>query len=212
MAWMAAKRKRVKRGIGDDVARRLPDGKRLKRKMEARMVCGVAFTGVKAKGPTLRIRKTKPIPGLRQREPAAKTDRQRYSALASSVAKALLGSCSRLLPFATPLLRRSAGRPVPAPFVRCGAAGVRSGSTGGSRASYGRGNCTFGRLGRVGAKNFVFERGSVESPDDGLHFIRCRGLDERESFGFLRFVVPDHLHRIRDGVFGREPLFDCRPH
>ncbi len=67
---------------------------------------------------------------------------------------------------------------------------------------------TLGGLRRVGPKNFIFERGSVEAANDRLHFVRCRSLDKRESFGFLRLVVPNHLNRIRDKIFCSEPLFD----
>ena len=65
-----------------------------------------------------------------------------------------------------------------------------------------------GRLGRVRAKNLVFERSSVETADDGLHFVRGRRFHERESLGFLRFVIPDNLNRIGDEVFRGEPLFN----
>ncbi len=71
-----------------------------------------------------------------------------------------------------------------------------------------RNRSTFGRLRGVGAKNFIFERRPVKTLDDGLHFVRCRSLDERESLRFLRFVIPDHLDRIRDKVFSRQPLFN----
>jgi len=65
-----------------------------------------------------------------------------------------------------------------------------------------------GGLRRVGPKNLIFERGSVEAANDRLHFVRRRSLDERESFGFLRLVVPNYLNRIRDKIFCSEPLFD----
>ena len=67
---------------------------------------------------------------------------------------------------------------------------------------------TFRWLRGVGSKDFIFERGSVKSANDGLHLVRCWRLDKRESFRFLRLVVPDHLNRIRDKVFSCEPLFN----
>jgi len=71
---------------------------------------------------------------------------------------------------------------------------------------------SLGRLRRVCPKNFIFERGSIETPDNCLHFVRCGCFHEREAFGLLRFVIPDDLNRIRDKVFGGEPLFNvvCR--
>jgi hypothetical protein len=67
---------------------------------------------------------------------------------------------------------------------------------------------SLGRLRRVCTKNLIFEGGSVETPDNGLHFVRCGCFHESESLGFLRFVIPDDLNRIRDKVFGGEPLFN----
>jgi len=83
----------------------------------------------------------------------------------------------------------------------------RSGGAHGSRAFY-RDRNPFGGLRRVGSKNLIFQRGSVEPADDRLHFVRCWRLDKRESLRFLRLVVPDDLNRIRDKVFSGEPLFN----
>ena len=65
-----------------------------------------------------------------------------------------------------------------------------------------------GGLRGVGPKNLIFERRAVETANNRLHFVRRGSLDKRESFGFLRLVVPNNLNRIRDKVFRREPLFN----
>ena len=73
---------------------------------------------------------------------------------------------------------------------------------------------TFRRLCRVGPKDLVFERGSVETANNRLHFVRSGCLHKSEAFRLLRFVVPDHLYRIRDKVFSGEPLLNvvgCDP-
>ena len=57
-------------------------------------------------------------------------------------------------------------------------------------------------------EGFYPRAGAVETPDNRLHFVRCGSLHERESFGLLRLVIPDDLNRIRDKVFGGEPLFN----
>jgi len=67
---------------------------------------------------------------------------------------------------------------------------------------------TLGRLRGIGTKDFVLERSSVETPDNGLHFVRCGGFHEREALRLLRFVIPDDLNRIRDKVLSSEPLFN----
>jgi len=69
-------------------------------------------------------------------------------------------------------------------------------------------SAALGGLRGIGPKNFIFERGSVETANNRLHFVRCGSLDKRESLGFLRFVVPNYFDRIRDKVFRREPLFN----
>jgi len=111
------------------------------------------------------------------------------------------------------LLALSAATAVHGPAV-AGAVGslhrrplFRSGGADGTRA-FNRDRSPFGGLRRVGSKNFIFQRGSVEPANNRLHLVRCGSLDKRESLGFLRLVVPDHFDRIRDKVFGREPLFD----
>jgi hypothetical protein len=78
----------------------------------------------------------------------------------------------------------------------------------GTRGFVDRDRSAFGGLCRVGSKNFVFQRGSVETADNRLHLVRSRSLDKRKSLGFLRLVVPDNFDRIRDKVFGREPLLN----
>jgi hypothetical protein len=78
------------------------------------------------------------------------------------------------------------------------------GAGGGSRNL----DSAFRRLRRVGSEDFVLERGSVEAANDRLHLVSRGRLDKRESLGFLRFVIPDYFNRVRDKVFGGEPLFN----
>ena len=66
----------------------------------------------------------------------------------------------------------------------------------------------FGRLCRVGPEDFVLERSAVEAAYDRLHLVSRWRFDKRESLGFLRFVIPDYFNRVRDKVFGGQPLFD----
>ena len=70
--------------------------------------------------------------------------------------------------------------------------------------------CTFalGRLRGVGPEQFVFQRRTIETADNRLHFVLRGRFYERESFGFLRFVVTDDLNRIRDQVVSRQPLLN----
>ena len=73
----------------------------------------------------------------------------------------------------------------------------------------------FGRLCRVGPQDFVLERSAVEAANDRLHLVSRWRFDKRESFGFLRFVIPDYFNRVRDKVFSGQPLFDvvrCNPY
>ena len=73
---------------------------------------------------------------------------------------------------------------------------------------YGDDRGAFGRLRRVGPKDFVLKRCSVETANDRLHFVRCGSFHEREAFRLLRFMIPDDLNRIRYKIFGGEPLFN----
>jgi hypothetical protein len=60
----------------------------------------------------------------------------------------------------------------------------------------------------VGPKDFVLERGSVETANNRLHFVLCRRFHKRKAFRLLRLVVPNYLNRIRYEIFGGEPLFN----
>ena len=63
-------------------------------------------------------------------------------------------------------------------------------------------------LGGIGSKDFIFKRCPIKAANNRLHFVRSWRLDKRESLGFLRFVVPDNLNRIRYKIFRGEPLFN----
>lgn len=63
-------------------------------------------------------------------------------------------------------------------------------------------------LRRIGSQDFVLKRGSVETANNRLHFVRCGCFHKRKAFRLLRFMIPDDLNRIRDEVFGGEPLFN----
>lgn len=69
-------------------------------------------------------------------------------------------------------------------------------------------DCAFGRLCRVGPQDFILERSTVEAANDRLHLVSGWRLDKRKSFGFLRLVIPDYFNRVRDKVFGGQPLFN----
>lgn len=58
------------------------------------------------------------------------------------------------------------------------------------------------RLRRIRAQQTIFERCTIEAADDGVHLLRIRRIDERESLGFLRFGIADHFNGVRDQVFG----------
>lgn len=100
----------------------------------------------------------------------------------------------------------SAAAPFHWPVASWGAVGslLGFGGAGGSRAA-GR---AFGGLGRIRSKDLVLERRPVEAADDGLHFVSGGCLDKRESFGFLRLMVPNDLDGICDQIFRGEPLFN----
>src|SRR4029079_2809802 len=57
----------------------------------------------------------------------------------------------------------------------------------------------FGWLGGVGAKQPVFERGAIETPDDRLHLVGRGGFHEGESFGFLLLAIAAGFDRIGNG-------------
>ena len=65
-----------------------------------------------------------------------------------------------------------------------------------------------GRLGRVRAKQTILERSSIETTNDGVHFVRIRRVDKSESLGLLRFGVANHFYRVRDQVFSAQPIPD----
>jgi hypothetical protein len=69
-------------------------------------------------------------------------------------------------------------------------------------------NLGFRRLGRVSAKQAIFEGGAIEAADDRIHFFVIRGVDEREALGFLRFGVSDDLNSVGDQTFGCQPRPD----
>ncbi len=58
------------------------------------------------------------------------------------------------------------------------------------------------RLRRIGAKQAILQRRTVEPADDRIHLLGIWRFDEREALGLLRFGVADHLNRVRDQVFG----------
>jgi len=84
----------------------------------------------------------------------------------------------------------------------------RSRGSSGGRGSAFRCDRSLGGLCGVCSEDLVLKRCAIKTTDDRLHFVSCRSLDKRESLGFLRFVVPDHLDRIRYKIFRRQPLFN----
>src|SRR5580692_8471188 len=76
--------------------------------------------------------------------------------------------------------------------------------TGGSGARTFR----FRRLRLIGSQQPVFERCAVETSDDGVHFLRVRSIDERESLGFLRLGIADHFYVVVYKVFCVQPGLD----
>jgi len=64
------------------------------------------------------------------------------------------------------------------------------------------------RLRRIGSEEPVFQRCAVEAANDRGHLVGGGCFDKSEAFGFLGFVVSDHLDGVGDEVFGGEPLLD----
>jgi len=100
--------------------------------------------------------------------------------------------------FILTLTRRAAtGTP-----IRTVARSFRSGSARG-RCRTLDSNRSFSWLSGVCAEDFVLQWCAIKTANNRLHFVRCRSLYKREAFRLLRFVVPDHLDRIRDKIFRR---------
>jgi hypothetical protein len=73
---------------------------------------------------------------------------------------------------------------------------------------------TLGRLRRVRTQEFIFERGSVETADNALHFLRVWRFNKGKSFGLLRLGIPDHFDAIGNQRLGIQPglyVVRCNP-
>jgi hypothetical protein len=70
--------------------------------------------------------------------------------------------------------------------------------------------CTLGpgRLRRIGPKQAILQRSTVEPADDRVHLLGVGRFDEREALGLLRFGVADNFNCVRDQVFGCKPSLD----
>jgi len=91
-----------------------------------------------------------------------------------------------------------------------------AGSTGIGRYNRLRSTALFALRGlrRIGSQQTVFQRRTIETADDGSHFVGGRSFDKREALRFLRFVIADHFDGVGDQIFGGEPLLDvigCDP-
>ena len=64
------------------------------------------------------------------------------------------------------------------------------------------------RLGRIRAQQAIFERRTIETANNGGHFIGGGRFDKSEALGFLRFVVADHFDGVGHEIFGGQPLFN----
>jgi len=65
-----------------------------------------------------------------------------------------------------------------------------------------------GRLSRVRAKQFIFERRTIKASNDRLHLIYGRRFHKRKAFRLLRLVIANHFHGICDQILRGQPLFD----
>jgi len=70
--------------------------------------------------------------------------------------------------------------------------------------------CTLalGRLCGICPEQLIFQRRTIETANNRLHFVLRGRFYERESFGFLRLVIADYFDRIRDKVIRRQPLLN----
>ena len=132
-----------------------------------------AFTGVEVIRNWLR-----PRPGGRRVRP--------YRTLASSVAKALRGVCSRSF------RRASCGRDV----AGCASGIGRCDGAAAAACCGARRVLPFRGLRRVGPQKPVFQGGAIEAANNRLHLVGGRRFDKSEALGFLRFVVADHLNGV----------------
>ncbi len=66
----------------------------------------------------------------------------------------------------------------------------------------------FGRLSLIGPQETFFKRRTVEPADDGVHLLRIRRRDKRETLRFLGLGVADDFDVIEDEVFRVEPRLD----
>jgi hypothetical protein len=64
------------------------------------------------------------------------------------------------------------------------------------------------RLRRIGPKQAILQRSTVEPANDRVHLLRVGRFDEREALGLLRFGVADDFNCVRYQVFGCQPALD----
>jgi hypothetical protein len=64
------------------------------------------------------------------------------------------------------------------------------------------------RLSGIRAQQALFERRTIETPDDGIHLFLIRRFDEGETLRFLSFGVTDHFDVIGHEVVCGEPRLD----
>ena len=186
-------------GIGMPVARFLPTAKLLIRWIKYSIPCGVELTGVRRLTLPGRIRDGAACCRIVNSEGSKLEDLSQFRGKSALRFMLALSSTARAL----------GGRPM--------VVGSRP-MIGASVGSLLRFDCAVGRTGnldsalgglcRVSPEDFVLERGTVKPANDRLHLVSRWRLDKRESFGFLRFVIPDYCNRVRDKVLGGQPLLD----
>ncbi len=72
----------------------------------------------------------------------------------------------------------------------------------------------FRRLRRIGAQKSIFQRSSVEPPNNRIHLLLIGRFNKSEALRLLSLRIADNLDRVSDQVFGRQPRFDivgCHP-
>ena len=60
----------------------------------------------------------------------------------------------------------------------------------------------------IGPQQPVFKWRAIEAADDGVHFLRVRSIDERESLRFLRLGIANHFYVVVYKVFCVQPGLD----
>lgn len=65
-----------------------------------------------------------------------------------------------------------------------------------------------GRLGLIGPQQPIFQRRTVESADDQVHFFRVGRVDKCKTLGLLGLRIADYLHVVVDEVFCVKPGLD----